>query len=338
MGTSPSTPFTTQSARFEVAPGVSLGGCLYRPKGSAHFPLLVMVTGSGDIPSAADDYTVSHAEVLAAKGIGVFGFNKRGVGDSGGIATNTDFKQRADDVAAAVRFGRSLPTTTQIALWGVSQAGWVIPQALRRNDGVRFVILVSPGGVNPNEQMAFFIRNLALRLGCTKEEAAKAERLHRALMTYYSTGKGYAAAQARVNDYKKEPWFERFRGNDEWPERIADGGRLPTPAELAREWRDKPADYGFYRSPSIFADYQAIYQALDRPTLIVQGSADTKVAFAESNAVFRAAFAKNGNRAVEFKVFEGAEHGVFDGPVVRPSYLDFVSGWASLHFGMSPPR
>ena len=56
---------------------------------------------------------------------------------------------------------------------------------------------------------------------------------------------------------------------------------------------------------------------------------------AESNAAFAAAFAKNGNRAVDFKVFDGAEHGVFDGPAIRPAYLDFVSAWASQHFGKS---
>lgn len=334
MAGSSSTLFTTQSTLFDVAPGVTLGGCLYRPRGSSRFPVLVMVTGSGNIPSAADDFTVPHAKALAAKGIGVFAFNKRGVGGSGGVATNTDFKQRAADVAAAVRFVRSMAATTLVALWGVSQAGWVIPQALRPNDDVKFVILVSPGGVNPNEQMAFFIRKLALRLGCSQEEAAKAERVHRALMAYYATGKGYASAQALVNEYKKEPWFERFRTNDEWPEGIGPDGRLMTPAELARAWQDKPAAYGFYRAPSIFANYQTIYEALDRPTLIVQGSGDTKVPVAESNAAFAAAFAKNGNRAVEFKVFDGAEHGVFDGPVVRPTYLDFVSAWASQHFGI----
>ncbi|MBV8202834.1 MAG: alpha/beta fold hydrolase, partial [Acidobacteria bacterium] len=325
-------------SRFPVAAGVTLGGCRYRPRGAARFPVLVMVTGSGEVPSAADTFTVAHAGAVAPRGIGVFGFNKRGVGNSGGVATGTDFKQRAADVAAALRFVQAMPATTQVAVAGVSQAGWVIPQALRKNDGVKFVILVSPAGVNPNDQMAFFIRNLALRLGCTREQAAKAERVHRAVVRYYGTGKGYAAAQALVDGYKHEPWFERFRTNGEWNERIGAGGRLLTPAELARAWQERPGELEFYRAPSVFADYRAVYQALDRPTLIVHGSADTLVPVADSWAAFAAAFARNGNKAAELKVFPGAEHGVQDGVELRPAYLDFVGRWASERFGVKRSR
>jgi hypothetical protein len=41
---------------------------------------------------------------------------------------------------------------------------------------------------------------------------------------------------------------------------------------------------------------------------------------------------------VEFKVFEGADHGVQDGPQVRPAYLDFISSWVSGRFGVKLPR
>jgi len=55
---------------------------------------------------------------------------------------------------------------------------------------------------------------------------------------------------------------------------------------------------------------------------------------ADSRAAFAAAFAKNGNRAVELKVFDGAGHGVLDGPSLRPAYLELVSDWASERFGV----
>jgi hypothetical protein len=41
---------------------------------------------------------------------------------------------------------------------------------------------------------------------------------------------------------------------------------------------------------------------------------------------------------VEVKVFDGAEHGVLDGPFVRPAYLDFVGAWASERFGVKGSR
>jgi dipeptidyl aminopeptidase/acylaminoacyl peptidase len=109
-----------------------------------------------------------------------------------------------------------------------------------------------------------------------------------------------------------------------------------TPPELAREWRRRPADFAFFRSPSTFADYIPVYARLDRPTLIVHGSADTVVPVAQSEAAFAAAFKSNGNHEVELKVFAGADHGVQDGSGTRLEYLDFVSRWAATHF--SPSR
>src|SRR5579863_3874260 len=240
---SSSAAFSTENERFLSDGGITLGGCLYRPKGLGRFPVLVMVTGSGEIPSAADYYTGVHAQALAAKGIGAFAFNKRGVGNSEGAVTSSDFQQRAVDVAAAVRFVRSLPTTTKVGLWGVSQAGWVIPQALQPNDGVAFVILVSPAGVNPNDQMTFFIHNISVGLGYSSAQVARAEQVHRALVGYYGSGKGYSATQELVSGYRNEPWFESFRTNAFWKDRIGVGGRLMTPSELAQEWKRHPADF-----------------------------------------------------------------------------------------------
>src|SRR5579862_6306080 len=132
--------YTTQGFRFPSAPQFSLGGCLYRPTGHDLFPVVILVAGSGDQPIAAGYMAAMHANALAARGIGVFAFNKRGTGDSGGKPTGSDFAERGRDVAAAVRFVKSLPSTTGVGLWGVSQAGWVIPQALRKGDGVSCIV------------------------------------------------------------------------------------------------------------------------------------------------------------------------------------------------------
>jgi len=311
---------------------LKLGGCLYRPAGAAKYPVLVLVSGSDDTPTAADIYTVIHAKAFTAQGIGVFAFNKRGLGGSEGAVTDTDFASRAQDVAAAIQFVRRLPTTTAVAVWGSSQAGWVIPQALHPDDGVQFVMLVSPAGVNPNDQIAFFMRNLARRLGMNAIEAADAEVLHRAVVKYYATGKGYEAAQALVDRLRPKPWFEKFRANEEWDEKIGADGRLLPPAELRKAWKTRASDFAFYRAPDTFRDYGKAYEAIDRPVLVVHGSADGLVPVPDSIAAFRAAFARNGNHAAEFKIFEGAEHGGQDGPRVRPAYLDFTSDWAARHF------
>ncbi len=325
-------PFETHSYRFPSG-AVELGGCLYRPKGLERFPVVVLVAGSDDLPSAAQIYFVIHAKAFAVKGIGVFSFDKRGLGDSAGMPTGTDFVQRAADVAAALRFVRSLPETTHLGVWGVSQAGWVVPQALHAGDGVELVELVSAAGVSPNDQVAFFIHRLMRQRGLTHEEAAQAEAVHRAVVRYYASGKGYATAQALVDRVRSASWFERFRGNDQWDEKIAAGGRLLDPSQLAAAWRSRPHDFDFYRAPSTFEDFLPIYTAgLDRPTLIVHGSADSVVPVDASSALFAAAFRANHNADGEIQAFDGASHGIQDGPHVRPAYLDFLADWAARRF------
>jgi alpha-beta hydrolase superfamily lysophospholipase len=323
--------FETESLAFPSG-DVRLGGCLYRPPGAGRFPVIVLAAGSDDAPAAASVYSVIHAKAFTSRGVGVFSFDKRGVGSSGGSPTGVDFAQRAEDVAAAARFVRGLPSTSAVALWGVSQAGWVVPGALRKDDGVRFAILVSPAGVDPNDQVAFYVRQAALRSGMTPKEAAAAESVHRAVVRYYATGRGYEEAQRIVDRHRNAPWFEKFRTSPDWDEKIGAGGRLLAPAPLKEAWKTRADDFAFYRAPSTFQDYRSLYAKLDRPVLIVQGSADTLVPVADANALFREVFRRNGNRRAEFKIFEGAEHGIQDGPRVRPAYLDFTSQWAAEHF------
>ena len=324
-------PFTTESYTF-TSDATSLTACFYRPKELKTFPVLVEVAGSDDTPTASGIYEVIHAKALTARGVGLFAFNKRGIGGSGGMPSETNFAERAKDVASAVAFVRSLPTTNGLALWGVSQGGWVVPQALKRGDGVAFVVLTSPSGVNPFEQVAFYVHNLALELGLSQDDADKAETVHRAVASYYATGRGYSAAQRLVDRFASEAWFEKFRTNDEWNERIGRGGKLLTRAELKRAWVEQADDFRFYRAPSTFADYEPIYKKLDRKALIIDGTADKNVPYEQSEAVIKRALSQGGNSDVEFKLFDGAGHGIQDGPRVRAAYLDFLGDWIARAF------
>jgi pimeloyl-ACP methyl ester carboxylesterase len=325
-----STPprFETESIVFRSGT-VELEGCLYKPEGRARFPVMVEVAGSDQVPMAAHVYTVIHAKALAAKGVGMFAINRRGYGNSGGTANETDFSERADDIARAIVVMHKLPTVTDVGMLGFSQGGWVAPNALRPRDGVHGIILVSPSGVNPFEQIAYFIRGVAKALGLSEAEAAKAEEIHRAVFHYYASGRGYRAAQDLVSRYASEPWFEKFRTNEEWNERIGAGGKLLTPEELHAAWVKQADEFAIYRSPSTFANYTSSYRKLDRPTLIVEGSADTFVPPEASVQAIRSALQPSSRAQVEFKTFEGAEHGIQDGPRVRAAYLDFMSDWAA---------
>ena len=107
------------------------------------------------------------ASRLADQGIVVLTYDKRGVGESGGIyagpevgTNNVDaanFKLLAADASAAVTaLATRLPgKPVPVGLMGFSQAGWIIPLAAKRNPTVTFIVLFSGPVVTAREQLRF---------------------------------------------------------------------------------------------------------------------------------------------------------------------------------------
>jgi dienelactone hydrolase len=130
---------------------VRLAGVLLLPPGPGPHPALVFVHGSGP---GTRGQSPSEADLFARNGIAVLAYDKRGCGESTGNWRQADFGELADDVLAAVRHLRrdSRIRADKVGLWGVSQAGWIIPLAASRSEDVAFIVPISGGAVTPAEQ------------------------------------------------------------------------------------------------------------------------------------------------------------------------------------------
>lgn len=119
---------------------------------------LVLIHGSGKV-----ERMIPAAEQLASYGFAVLTYDKRGVGESGGLyesennisAVNLD--RLADDAVAAAnllrmhkRYG-DLP----VGLFGISQAGWIAPIAAKKARAIRFMVLVSGPACTVSEELHF---------------------------------------------------------------------------------------------------------------------------------------------------------------------------------------
>ena len=103
----PPYPYRVEEVTFEnTKAGVTLAGTLTLPEKGEHYPVVVLISGSG--PQNRDEELMAHkpflvlADYLTRQGIGVLRFDDRGVGQSTGNfgpATTLDF---AGDVEAAV--------------------------------------------------------------------------------------------------------------------------------------------------------------------------------------------------------------------------------------------
>ena len=128
---------------------VELAYLLDRPPGRGPHPAVVIGHGSGRVQK---EDQAELARQFVAAGFAVLRYDKRGVGESGGVYSGvgtsnspTMMPLLARDMAAAVAHLRTLPAIDagRIGLAGASQAGWIIPVALTLDPEVKFAAIFS---------------------------------------------------------------------------------------------------------------------------------------------------------------------------------------------------
>jgi pimeloyl-ACP methyl ester carboxylesterase len=144
-----------------VSRGATLRGTVYIP-GKIPLAAVVWVDGAGERHRNS-----GVAQLLVEQGLAVLTYDKRGVGQSGGVyagsevGTNNVSRENldvlADDAAAALhslRREKRLRGVT-VGFMGASQAGWIVPVAAVRNPNARFMVLWSGAVETTHEDLAF---------------------------------------------------------------------------------------------------------------------------------------------------------------------------------------
>jgi pimeloyl-ACP methyl ester carboxylesterase len=113
-------------------------------------------------------------ERMMAAGYATFAWDKPGTGESTGeIDRNKLGAQRAQIVLDAIEVLRARPDIdpTGIGLWGISQAGYVMPRVLAMSQEVAFMIAVSCPGAAGVDQGAYLVSAQAVCAGTSEENA-----------------------------------------------------------------------------------------------------------------------------------------------------------------------
>ncbi len=147
----------TEDVTFE-SEGIKLAGTIYSPK-NPHLAV-VIVHGSDRVPRRKE-----FAKLLAQNDILVLTYDKRGVGESGGVyagpevGTNNisidNLNLLAKDANSAVNLIHKKERNLPIGLVGASQAGWIIPIIANKNPLVEFMVLFSSPTITTLEQLRF---------------------------------------------------------------------------------------------------------------------------------------------------------------------------------------
>lgn len=288
--------FDITNARFQGA-GVTLAGRLVLPKGNKPVPIVVLVHGS-EHESALDFYDLQR--MFPAMGIGVFVYDKRGTGTSGGHYTQ-NFLVLADDAIAAVQEAKRLAGTRagRIGYQAGSEGGWVAPLAAKIAP-VDFVIVGFGLAVSPldedREAIAYDMQSEGYGPGVTAKAMQIADASAAILLSDFRMG--YDRLDALKNQYGKEPWFKHVRGDVTW-------ALLAWPtAELKR------------KGPVLFAgvplqyDPMPVLRNLETPQLWILGGEDADAPSAET--IKRLRGLQKAGRPITLAVFPHAEHGIYE--------------------------
>ncbi|MDE2806097.1 MAG: alpha/beta fold hydrolase [Gemmatimonadota bacterium] len=298
--------------------GATLVGAWYTPPESARHPAVVLVHGAGAMDrSGPGGYLTETAAYFVSRGFAVLSYDKRGTGASSGDWRTMSFADLASDVAAAVRYVRSRDDVDagSVGLWGISQAGWVLPLAAQ-SASPEFVIAVSAAGtgVTPAEQNMYDIGHQARAARLDEKQRDSVLSAWRALYALVRSDRGPDA----------EAGFRRAR--DAASTIPGAGPMLPPPAGGIR-WTQR--DQWFL---ALDLDYDAVsaWAALDIPVLAIYGSADVSTPTDRVVARFRQDVAREGSDA-SIAVIDGGSHVLTDDRVgstrLLAEYTSVMDTW-----------
>ncbi|HEY2480747.1 MAG TPA: alpha/beta hydrolase, partial [Caulobacteraceae bacterium] len=278
-----------------VSHGVTLAGRLVLPQGAAVSPIVVLVHGA-EHDSALTFYALQR--LLPAEGVGVFVYDKRGTGVSGG-SYSQDFSLLADDAVAAMREARRLagPRAGRVGYQAGSQGGWVAPIAANRAH-VDFVIVCFGLAVTvlqeDQEEVALEMREE----GHSPAEIADALTVARAAEAVIASGftRGFAELDAERAKYRTASWYKDLHGNFTYM-------LLPHDEAELRELGPKYSwgtPFHYEPMPTLAAD--------TTPQLWILGTEDYEAPSAETSRRIRSLIGKG--RPFTLAVYPGAEHGM----------------------------
>jgi len=307
-----------------------LVGDLSLPAGSAPYPAVVFVHGSGPV-SRHSEYLESISAEFLDRGFATFIWSKPGVDESTGHYLKQSMAMRAEEVAAAMAHlaQRADIDADRIGLWGISQAGWVMPMVPAQRK-VAFVISVSGSAQTGQQQDLYGAANELTRIGFSDAELADALEHRLEFYDLIHQGLSYEEflprQQAWLAEMKSRSWYPLLESHLD--ELIFQDFVMATDPEKFEFFSINDQSGSLVAPPEL--------KNFEMPVLAIYGSEDALVDSNLGSNAYREIPQLNGNPDVTVVVFGGADHGIRqrdeDGQLeFAPGYLTTMGEWLAAH-------
>jgi len=267
-----------------------------------------MIHGS-EAYSGVDYYHLPY--MLAAKGIAGFKFDKRGTGGSQGEYTQ-HFPTLAGDVIAAANFlkSRALIDPNRINLAGFSQGGWIAPLVAQQIDIHAYLVAYGCAVPVQREDRWGYVKRLQDR-GFGADAIALADKMNAELVAIVDHGDeaGWDRLFALRDKHIDDDWFQAIVDSDSMLGFIAGMATKPGASLIPgfgwkMYYRWKRGD-----GPRVDRTYdpRVTLTEINTPSMWLLPSEDSSAPTFETTAVLDEL--RNIGKQVEYKVYQGAEHG-----------------------------
>jgi pimeloyl-ACP methyl ester carboxylesterase len=269
-----------QSSQFNIT------GKLKKPNGEGPYPLVICVHGSGP---AYHSYFSTVKKCILDAGYATLMWDKPGYGKSTGEFSKEHLlSERACILVDAIEKMRKHPEIDEnrIGVWGISQAGYVIPRALIKTNDIAFMIMVGCPGELGMYQTAYQIRRQLECEGYSDEEARNAENHFIKIFEAESFEEYIKHAKPLYdNPVQRELGFvSALWDKTNWK-----------PISKERETLLNPMD---------------VIETVTIPALVFYGEKDTQVDPIQGKEAYQKAFHKSGNKNFRIEIIPNSDHNI----------------------------
>ena len=306
---------STEEFSFESG-GFRLVGDLSLPGGEGPYPAVIMVSGSGSQTRSSTPTSSLVLRTFRDAGFAVLSWDKPGSGESTGeFEEGQGLRQRAEILAQGIRVLGQHPAidATKVGLWGLSQAGWVMPLAMELTDDISFMISVSGGGEDSIEQGAYQISEQLVCRGVPRDQAELAEKWG----PQAAKGESYVLYVEAMEILLPIPGMDQFIGSE-----MASEG----------DWQPWPPEIDAYFDPVTVLERTTI------PVLAVFGEMDKNIDPIQGAAAYERALTAAGNPDFHVELIPGIGHTMQKqmtgcigepGSGVSERYTELMEEWAA---------
>jgi uncharacterized protein len=282
---------TFASGSFQVV------GDLRLPEGTAPFPVVLFVHGSGAADRTEFGMYLPLMERMLRLGYAVYSWDKPGTGESTGqINEGRVYHQRAQIVLDAIEVMKKHPDIdpSRIGLWGISQGGYVMPLALSQTKDIAFMICVSCAGVAGDDQLAYQLISQAICDGVPPEKDAQLK----ALLSKLDEARTFETYQEYVH-YREVLSALQEIGSD-----TTTGFRVPGIIPEQAWQANDPEIEGCWNPVRVVEQVRF-------PVLVINGDKDTNLDPIQGAFAWRKALEQAGNQNSRVELLPGVNHFMF---------------------------